>query len=399
MKKSTSFSCDWMLVVSGYVFVLFLLAVYSYSQIDLNLTISANPVYQSVQRELLYLGYFNRPLSAYIFAGVLAGLYVLYLYILERVSKDGIPIKVIGYLVAGSVIFGVISYPAFSHDLFNYMFDARIVTQYGKSPYLYAAQDFPSDLWVRFMHWTHRTYPYGPGWLFITVPVSFLGVGKFVPTLLLFKVMFALFHVGNIWLLYRIAQSMKIKNPMLPVVFYALNPLVVIESVISPHNEVAMVFFLLAGIYFLQKKSNRWSMGYLLLSGGIKFVTWVLLPIFLFHKKIQQRWGDTGMLYCMICMLLIPLSYIISQREPYSWYFLPFFPIVALFAHTVPIRIFSIGISFALLLRYAPFLYFGDYTDEMRVWQNAMLWGVLFAAVFSGVWCSVKRRHVHTRAY
>lgn len=395
MKNSASFPRDWMLIVSGYLFVLFLLAVYSYSQIDLNLTLASHPVYQTVQRELLYLGYFNRPLSAWIFVGVLAGLYVLYLYILARVSKDRISMRVVCYLVAGSVILGVISYPAFSHDLFNYMFDARIVTQYGKSPYLYAAQDFPSDLWVRFMHWTHRTYPYGPGWLFITVPVSFLGVGKFVPTLLLFKVMFALFHVGNIWLLYRIAQSMKIKNPLLPVVFYALNPLVVIESVISPHNEVAMVFFLLAGIYFLQKKSGRWSMGYLLLSGGIKFVTWALLPVFLFHKRIQQRWGNAGMLYCMIGMLLIPLGYIIWQREPYSWYFLPFVPIAALLAYKMPIRIFSIGISFGLLLRYGPYLYFGDYTDEMRVWQNGTLWVMLILAVVAGIWFSVKRPRSH----
>lgn len=140
-------------------------------------------------------------------------------------------------------------------------------------------------------------------------------------------------------------------------------------------------------------------MGYLLLSGGIKFVTWALLPVFLFHKKIQQQWGNTGMLYCVIGILLVPLSYIIWQREPYSWYFLPFVPITALLAHKIPIRIFSTGISFGLLLRYAPFLYFGDYTDEMRVWQNGTLWVIFFAAVFAGVWFSVKKPHTDTRAY
>jgi len=74
-----------------------------------------------------------------------------------------------------SILIGVgllFSYPFLSHDLFNYLFDAKIVTFYHQNPYILKALDFPSDPWLRFMHWTHRTYPYGPSFLFLTLVPS-----------------------------------------------------------------------------------------------------------------------------------------------------------------------------------------------------------------------------------
>jgi len=145
-----------------YSLLLLFLIIYSYSQIDLNLTLSSNQLYQSIQQQLIYLGYFNRPLSTVVFTILLFLLFTFYFFILYLVNKKKVTLQKILLLVVLTCVILLFSYPAFSHDIFNYMFDARIVTKYYQNPYFHSALDFPNDLWTRFMHWTHRTYPYGP---------------------------------------------------------------------------------------------------------------------------------------------------------------------------------------------------------------------------------------------
>ncbi len=208
-----------------YTILLFCLTLFSYSQIDLNLTLSSNASYQSLQNQLIYLGYYNRPLSTLIYGVLIFLFFILYFLILQLVRQKKFSLSHINYFLVLSLGILFFSYPAFSHDLFNYMFDARIVTKYHANPYLYKALDFPSDLWIRFMHWVHRTYPYGPVWLMVTLPFSYLGFEKFVPTLFAFKLMFTLFHVGNSILIYRILKEKSPKDAAVGLTFYALNPL------------------------------------------------------------------------------------------------------------------------------------------------------------------------------
>ena len=154
-------------MIFAYFFVLFLLSIYSYSQIDLNLTLLQTPWFLSFKSALINLGYYNRPLSTVIFTVL-----VLLLYIIK-------PKKII-LAIGGVCLISLLSYPFLSHDFFNYIFDARIVTLYHQNPYFFKALDFPNDTWIRFMQWTHRTYPYGPVWLVLTIIPSFLGFGKFI---------------------------------------------------------------------------------------------------------------------------------------------------------------------------------------------------------------------------
>src|SRR3989338_3755047 len=200
-----------------YSLTLVLLVLFSYTQVDLNLTISSNPIYQKAQQFLTYIGYFRRPYASFLYLIILAGLYITYSIILRMASRKNFSLGFLWQVIGLSMIFLFFAYPAFSHDFFNYMFDARIVTTYHLNPYFYKALDFPADLWIRFMHWTHRTYPYGPIWLLVTLPFSFLGFCKFVLTLVLFKVMFLIFYLSNIFLIWKISNNKANNSPVLPV--------------------------------------------------------------------------------------------------------------------------------------------------------------------------------------
>lgn len=348
-----------------YTLAQLVLIIYSYSQIDLNLTLSSNQTYQYFQSKLIQLGYFNRPISTLVYLFLLLLLFSFYFLFLIRVNRKKLHRDVIVRLIVISSILLLFSYPAFSHDLFNYMFDARIVTKYNLNPYFYSALNFPDDLWVRFMHWTHRVYPYGPLWLLVTLPFSYLGYGKFVPTLLFFKLFFILIHLGNIYIIYKLLTKINPKYSLYGVVFYAFNPLIIIESLVSPHNEVVMLFFLLLTIYIGVIKKNRLqAIICLFLSGAVKFTTLVLLPLFLISIKSNKVW-----LKLTLCFLILPVIFQTVYREPYPWYFITIIGIGALLGNSSNIAIVLSGLSVGLLLRYAPYLYFGDYSEMTGFWQ------------------------------
>lgn len=272
------------------------------------------------------------------------------------------------------IVLAVFSYPAFSHDFFNYMFDARIVTKYFANPYMFKALDFPYDPWIRFMHWTHRTYPYGPLWLILTIPFSLVGAGKFVLTMVNFKILFIIFHLGNVYLIYKITQKMipKNSNTVLPLCIFALNPLIIIESLISPHNEVVMLFFLLVSIYFLiVQKKNIHAVFFLFLSAAVKFITLIAIPLY-FIPSNKLNGKKALFIRALIIVLLIPLAWEIRIREPYPWYFILILGLAALLKINKYLLILISGISCGLLLRYTTYIYTGDYKQYTVMWQNLL---------------------------
>lgn len=372
----------YILLSASFTLTLFFLTFYSYSQVDLNLTLSSNYIYQLFQNRLTYLGYFNRPLSSLIYIILFITLFLHYFYILLQTVKKSISVRQVIFIISLSCIILFFSYPAFSHDIFNYLFDARIVTKYYANPYTHSALDYPGDLWVRFMHWTHRTYPYGPVWLLITLPFSWLGFGKLVMTLWNFKIMIALFHIGNIILIYKILSRINSENRLLGISFYALNPLIIIESLVSPHNEVVMLFFLLMVIYYgFIKKKQLFGIFNLLLSAGIKYTTIILIPLFIIYKK-NRKMEPSGLIY-IILFLLIPVLLIqIYYREPYPWYFIPIIGVTSLICNKRIIMLSIIGVSFGILLRYFPYLYYGDYSKNVSLMQNLVsVIGVLITTI------------------
>lgn len=322
-----------------YFLLLLGLGVYSYSQIDLNLTLLQTPWFLEFQKVMIQLGYFNRPLSTLIFLIIILLLFAFYILFLREKKVSIIKLAI------GISLLGLFSYPVFSHDFFNYLFDARIVTFYHQNPYFFRPLDFPDDLWLRFMHWTHRTYPYGPAWLLLTIPASYFGFGKFLLTVINFKFLFIAFYLGSIILIKKIAGKRS-------AVFFAANPLIIIESLVSPHLDSAMSFFFLLGVYLFIVQKKLFALGALLFSGGVKFLTLITLPLF-FRLPLKK------LLWFSLILLLIGLTPVIWQREIYPWYFLPAMTIASLLIENKKVLIFSLALSFGLLLRYAPFLYLG----------------------------------------
>src|SRR6185437_14906896 len=208
------------------------LFLYSYTQIDLGLVITRVPRLYAIEKMFQNVGYFNRPLSTEIFI-VLAFVFISLYFIMWLLSCQR---KIHGYtiwsIIGVTTVVLLLSYNAFSYDLFNYIFDAKILTHYHQNPYLHKALDYPQDPMLGFMHWIERTYPYGPVWLILTIPVSFIGANIFILTFLLFKIVIAASFLISIYYIFKILLKSDEEKAMENIVLFALNPLILYECLI-----------------------------------------------------------------------------------------------------------------------------------------------------------------------
>ncbi len=227
-----------------YSLVLAIFGIYSYALMDPNITFFQSNVWARFREWIIMFGYYHRDNSTYVYVGIIIVLFLFQYLILTRLKKN----QFISLLIVVSVL-GVLSYPFLSHDLFNYLFDAKILTFYHQNPYLHKALDFPHDPWIRFMHWIHRTYPYGPSFLPLSAIPLFLSFGKFLPAFLLYKCM----NTG-IFIISALALHKLHKKAAL---FYITSPLVIVEGLMNAHNDMLGLSLAIIGIYLLTNERKN----------------------------------------------------------------------------------------------------------------------------------------------
>lgn len=343
------------------------LLLYSFTQVDLSLTLSQVSIWQGIQKFFQGIGYFNRPLSTILFLSIVSLMFILYGLTLGLVRKKVIDRKTLWKIVIGISLILFLSYNAFSYDLFNYIFDAKIVTHYGQNPYEHKALDYPGDPMLSFMHWTHRTFPYGPFWLALTIPLSFIGFGYFLLTFYLFKLSIAAGYIGSVYFIEKISKKSEI-DPIFAIAFFALNPLVLIESLVSAHIDIVMVFFALVSLSLFLTRRYIKSFALLIVSIGIKFATLFLVPALVLDLvfKVDRKTVFMAATASMIVAVLIATFR--TNFQP--WYLLLVVPFASFIAKKYFIVIPVFITSFAGLLQYVPFLYLGNWNPPIPAVLN-----------------------------
>src|SRR3990167_2103639 len=350
-----------------YVLTIIFLFLYSFTQVDLNLTLSQFSLWQITQKFFQQIGYFNRPLSTSFYILIVLLFFLFYFSFLYLASKNKIEKNQIWFLTIISTIILSFSYNAFSYDLFNYIFDAKIITHYGQNPYLHKALDFPTDPMLNFMRWNHRTYPYGPSWLILTVPLSFIGFNFFLPTFFLFKFLGSLSFLGIAYFTAKILKKISPKNELFGLSLFVFNPLIIIEGLVSSHNDLPMIFFAVLSLYLLINKKHFTSVLSLLFSIGIKFATVFLLPIFIYpflaKNKNQINWAK--ILNYIIPLMTVSLVLVVIRTNFQPWYLLYIVPFTPFLKDRYYALIVSIVFPFFALAEYIPFLYEGDWNPHI----------------------------------
>jgi hypothetical protein len=369
----------------GYLVLIIGLFLYSFTQVDLSLTLSQLSIWQDIQKFFQNIGYFQRPLSTFFYIVIVSLLFLFYFFIIRLAKIGGIRgVRGIWIVIIATAAILTFSYNAFSYDLFNYIFDAKIVTFYNQNPYLHKALDFADDPMLTFIHSTHRPYPYGPIWLSLTVPLSYIGFQFFLPTFFLFKSIMALSFIGTAFFIGKILKNTYPKNEMIGVIFFALNPLVIIEALVSGHNDIVMIFLAVWGMYLLLKKRYIFSFLLLVLSIGIKFATIILIPVFIYILIKQLRKQSVNFEKVFIVMFILMTIAVLAislasgtnkNPEIQPWYFLMLIPFAAFMAQKKLVFLLTIFASIAMLASYIPFLLTGEWPMDIVNLKNKLLLG------------------------
>lgn len=322
------------------VFLSVSFGIYSYALIDPNLTLVNHPYWVLFRDLMVQLGYHMRESSAILYVLLLSLLFGLHIVIMSQYQT--IKVLILSILIGTVLLF---ANPVFSHDFFNYIFDAKILTYYGQNPYITAPASFPDDPWIRFMHWTHRSYPYGPTFLPLTLIPSFLGMGIFILHFILFKALFVVAYLLSVFVLNKLDKKYAL--------FFATHPLVLIEGLVNAHNDLIAVALGLVGVWYLLQKKRIASRVFLLFAAGIKYLSAPIVILTDTNKKINLLafLGQIG--------LILYLSF---TREIHPWYFLPLFVFIPnYFPFLQRLNIFFFG----LLLSYYPYIRYGNWDDRL----------------------------------
>ena len=351
------------ILLFGYVIASIVLFFYSYTQVDLSLTLSSAGLLQTIQETFQHIGYYQRPFSTSLFVGIIGFWFILYALALRVTDKCLLPAKNLWKIICIVTVLLVFSYPAFSYDLFNYVFTAKTVLVYHKNPYEVIPLQFAGiDPLISVMRWTHLPSAYTPIWIVFTLPAYLLGFGKFLLIVWNLKILVAFFYICAVKGVERILERVEPKLAVFGTAVFALNPLVIIESLVSAHNDIAMMAFSVwAIVLFLEKKRvASWLM--LCLSVAVKLMTVTLLPIFFVGHRKTINWRVWSLVVMGVGFL-----FVLTKREPLPWYWIWLMPFVAVLPSKKWLTVFAGWYSFALLLRYAPYLYYGNWNAPVPI--------------------------------
>jgi len=335
-----------------FIFTLLIFLIFTFLFIDPNL----------IYFHKFYTGFAldNRTIATFLYVFLVSILFIFYIVFLK--NHKNIDIKKLVFI---SCIILFFSYPAIlSYDIFNYLTTSKVLFFYKENPYIIMPIEFIGDPFLLFTRAANKLALYGPVWLGISGVSLLFGFGNFILTLFNFKLLIVLFYLGSLLLISKISKKRE------SVLIFALSPLVLIEVLVSSHNDIVMMFFALLSIYFLRSKRILPAILFLLMSILIKYATIFLLPVFIYtavrtvtNRKIN--W-EKMYFYSFISMLAIFLLSILRE-EIYPWYAIWPLSFLALNPKNKTIVYTFIALTFGLMLSYAPYMYFATYEGLSRI--------------------------------
>ena len=355
-------------IISAFFF--FALCAFTYLFIDTNF----------IYLQSLYTGMYlnNRLLLTTVYFLLVSALFICYFLILK--GKD----KKMNNRFLLIPLLGILAYPAaLSFDLFNYIATAKVAFYYLENPYIVMPIEMAGEPTLVFTRAINKIALYGPLWTIISGIPFLLSFGNYLFSILLFKTFVGIFYFGISWLIYKISKSYT------SVLYFAANPLVIIETFVSGHNDVVMMFLALFSIYSLRNKKYMLAVLFLISSIMIKYAAIFLIPLFVYYlyKHIKKKEIDWYRLYAIGFVLMLAIFFLSPFREEiYPWYAIWPLTFLTLTKNNWLKSLFAV-FSFGLMLRYMPFILTGNYfgvTPNIKLFLTyaPVLIFILFSKLF-----------------
>jgi alpha-1,6-mannosyltransferase len=286
--------------------------------------------------------------------------------------------------------------PNLSDDYFRFIWDGRLWTN-GVHPFAHYPKDLLEDplfqkLGLKDLYFgdSEQNWTYFEGLnskeyysVYPTVNQLIFGISAWLSpksiwgSIVIMRLIFILAEFGTLYFSLRILKALKL--PERQFIYYAFNPLIIIEITANLHFEGIALFFFVTAIYFLIRKKQAFVPHLLAAAVATKLIPLLSFPIF------WSYWGwKKGFKYMLlsgisILLLLSPLFY--------NWsYFQHFLESIGLYFGT-----FEFNSSFYYFFKWlAGFIW--DYPPKNRI---AMLLSLSVAAIIS--YLSIFKRPKNTQ--
>ena len=344
------------LIFSSYLILLLLFNIFSYLFIDPNF----------FYLEKLYTGYAfqNRTVVSLVYVVFIFFLFIFYYTFIQKIKRKEISVKEFIFLISSTVAILLFSYPTMlSYDIFNYLASAKVLFFYHENPYIIMPTEFIKDPTFVFVRAANKTALYAPTWILSTGTPYVLGFGNYLLTLLNFKLFVGIFYLLASATIYKLSKSLK------STALFALNPLVVIECLVSGHNDIFMITIALLAFYLINRRIL--SLIFFIFSVFVKFSTLFLLPTYLLafkNRTISKKIFFYSALLMFAVFVLSPL-----REELYPWYAIWFLPFLFLASTEVKLVLLGNLLCMGLLLSYVPYMYLNTYLSPVPILKTAII--------------------------
>lgn len=329
------------------------LCIFSYGFIDPNLPLTGNAALRAFFAPLHAIVFTQRPVAAVIFFLLVIGLLIWYLSIYFRADRIFPSWRKLWITIGMTAALLLCSFSAFSYDIFNYITTAKVAFTHHENPYIVMPIEIPNEPYLAFTRAANKVALYGPVWIGLTALPHTVGGGDIWRTIVAFKAFNTLIYLLFAYFIYRVTKSKK------NVILFAFNPLILIEVLVSGHNDVVMMILAMVGLYLWHNRPKIAGIAFLCMSWLTKVPTLVLFPL-LFLKHIS--W-DRLLVWAYGLLSVVFFVFAPLREELYPWYAVWMITVAAFFdLEKHPFLVgWTICLSFALELRNLPYIYMGYY--------------------------------------
>jgi len=229
------------------------------------------------------------------------------------VSRRSIAFVIVAFALLFNGVLALLMPPVLSLDIYNYALYGRMFGLHGLNPYVTAGGAVAGDPFLAFAGWQERGTVYGPAWTLISSGAAALASQSVLSAVLVFKCLEAFFSLANCVLVLLLARHFT-AHAVGPLLLYAWNPLILIETAGSGHNEAAMVTFALLGLLLVVRGRLLTGLVVLVVSVLVKYATGLLLILVVARQLAEERaWREraakAGLMAIIVVLLVAGLYF------------------------------------------------------------------------------------------
>ena len=264
-------------------------------------------------------------------AGFLVGIYGLLFLglsgLLSRIPLAPTP-QIVGAIFLAAGMFGFTLfwlYPIFAIDMLFYALHARLWLLYGANPLLVPAAQFPQDPWIALKgEWVNIPSAYSPLWEVLALATARVwGPENMLGIMLGLKGIALLAYLADVALIAAITAQLWPTSWPWRVVFFAWNPLVVLELVGNGHNDGIMLTFLLLAVWWWLRRRELAAHVGMALSVLIKITPLFVWPLLWLDGVLQRRGVRERLQYTawvtLILMATAGVFLVFLWPDPRAW--------------------------------------------------------------------------------